>query len=539
MSKWSDIVVVSIITFIIGLLNWYATPTMSDDVLYHFVWQQEWHTPFQHIQSLDDVITSQITHYRYVNGRSITHGLAQTAINIMPQQVAKILNTTAFLLLIFLTARYIQPRKDSRILNTSIIFGMLFLIISGFGTGFIWLLGSFTYLWALLFTILFLLMIRKLKDQQMKWKYLPLTALSLLMGWTHEAIALPMAMSFLLYLIINRKHIFRQAKSYCMIAYILGMIIILISPSLWNRADIGGISLTQRLFYGCINIVLGIRISWIMITTLIIIYIKNKTKLWNIIKEFRYLFVAWIVAIAIVFCCGTTIERVPICADFIAMMIVIGIWQGERLYQYRRLIVSSICILSVCIAVPAVKLSHDNHMNYLNHRQQLEQKDSHLVKVYQLPEEMNGVIRQIAKRYIMPTIEFNFYNCYMAFDEKDINTVALAQLYGKDTVLCLPEDVVKTICNDSRHNKLTVDKHHNLFILPLNNTRKIKRIKFLLGKEVPLRFFQHILSYPDNEYELDQFNYEAIYVNEKRVLVMTIPPSNIKRRIKRIRIFYE
>ena len=178
-------------------------------------------------------------------------------------------------------------------------------------------------------------------------------------------------------------------------------------------------------------------------------------------------------------------------------------------------------------------------MNYLNHRQQLEQKDSHLVKVYQLPEEMNGVIRQIAKRYIMQTIEFNFYNCYMAFDEKDINTVALAQLYGKDTVLCLPEDVVKTICNDSRHNKLTVDKHHNLFILPLNNTRKIKRIKFLLGKEVPLRFFQHILSYPDNEYELDQFNYEAIYVNEKRVLVMTIPPSNIKRRIKRIRIVYE
>jgi hypothetical protein len=125
----------------------------------------------------------------------------------------------------------------------------------------------------------------------------------------------------------------------------------------------------------------------------------------------------------------------------------------------------------------------------------------------------------------------------MAFDSQDINSMAVAQLYHQDTVTMLPEDVINKIERDSTaYMHWEADVHGQLYIQSLQDDKEFHQVTFLLGDEVPLRFYQRILSYQGNEYVLDDFNHEVVSICGRLYLVMTIPPSNIKRRIKDIRI---
>ena len=539
MKKLSYILLVTIVC-IIGLLNWYDTPTMSDDVLYHFVWQNSLDhckETFQQIENINDVVNSQINHYQYVNGRTVSQGLAQIILNLIPISISKLLNTAFFILLIGFVTLYTAKTKENRLFVAATSFGMTFLMMKGFETGFIWLLGAITYLWMLSMTMAFLLMIRWLNQRSMSWKLLPLVLLSFIIGWSHEAIAIPLSVAMVVYLTINRKNILSKAITYCMIAYIMGMLMILISPSLWNRADIEGIPLMSRIINGCVNILFGIRISWLLVLTIITLFIKRRKDFINTVKEQRYLLIAWIVAIGIVFFCGTTIDRVSICADFIALLIVLNIWQRATILRYKKVVISFIIISSIVIAIPAIYFNYLNNQNYQYHDSQLKDHYCQLIKVHQIPVQQNTWMKQLVKRYVNPTIEFNFYNCYMAFDKKDINSKAIAKLYNRKNAIFLPEDVINRIENDSTaYSYYESDEHDNLYIMKLYDRQDVHNVTFLLGDEVPLMFYQRILSFPDDEYELDSFNYEVLDINNKEYLVMTIPTTNIKRRIKDIKI---
>jgi len=538
MKKLSYVILLITITVIIGLLQLWSAPTMSDDILYRFIWQTEWQSPLEPITSVGDVIKSQLVHYECINGRSILHFIGQVMINLIPEEEYKIINTLMFLLLIGSVVKYVSKEKVFYGIITALTFGLLFLVIKGFGTAFIWSMGSFNYTWSLLFTMAFLLLLRRLGKREISWSLVPLIPLSFLFGWTHEAIALPVSISIIAYIIIHRKdHLLHQTATYCMFAYCLGMSMILSSPALWWRTDLEGISLSQRLFYGCINIIFGIRISWILILSLLMIWFRKRQHFKDFISQHIYLLLAWLAAMGIVFVCGSTLDRVVICADFLAMLIVLQLWQGKWLLQYQTVIIALIITISIFTAIPAFKLSYQNYQNYRYHCQQLEQKDNYLIKVRQLPHNMSLWMSMIIGRYITPTIEFNFHNCYMAFDKKDNNNRCAAYLYDKKEVVFLPEDVVDNIQNNPQaYLKYNTDEHHNLYIQQLKPGQKVNKVSFILSDEVPIHFYQRILTYPDYTYELDAFNYEVLDISNRKYLVMTIPPSNISRRIKQISI---
>lgn len=523
---------------IIGLLYWYSAPTMSDDLMYHFVWQEDWQQPLKHIESLKDVITSQITHYFHTNGRSINHTLAQIVINFVPPKISAIINTFMFLLLIVLISIYTTSNKDNIFITGVLSFGLLFIFIKDFGSGFIWLLGTIVYMWVLVFNTFFLIMLRWIDNKKISWKLLPLVIISFFIGWSHEAISLPLSIGFVAYMVLNIKGILQRTNTYCMLAYIAGMMMIVCSPALWSRTNIEGITLGSRIFSGCLNLVFSIRISWLLVLTLTIILLRSKETFINIIRKRIILFIAWITAIGIVFLCGINGDRISICADFLALLLVMSIWQGKFLQKHQPILFISIGILSILIAIPAIKLNYLNYQYYLYHKSQLENDNNYVIKVKQLPSDSSSLIKLLYKRYVNPTVEFNFYNCYMAFDRNDINNKALAYQYNKDYVILLPEDIVDNIYNGAfLNNKLYTDNHNNLFIYKLKQrNEKVNKVVFKLGKEVELKFYQYLLSYRDNEYELDKFNYETININNNEYLVMTIPTSNIRRRIKEIHI---
>ena len=525
------------IAVIIGLLNWWSAPTMSDDIMYRFVCQKDWTQPFERIQSVADVIRSQILHYSCINGRSITHGTAQVMLNLVPDKLTKIINTGLFLLFIWLTTCYVAKKKENRPVIMMLVFGSIFLAFNGFYTGFIWFLGACTYLLALTFTIIFLLILKRFEKEKMtlKWAFLPL--LSFLLGWSHEAIALPLSLSFALYLVVNHKGAWKYVNTYCMAGYIMGMLMILTSPSLWWRADIEGMSLAQRLISGCANIALGIRISWVLFIALVVVFFRNRLLFKTFFRQQFCMLFAWLMALGIIFVCGTSVERVSICADFLSMLILLDLWQGKKLLRWQYQIIGAVGIAAIIVAVPAVKLNIENYNNYLYHKKQLENPGQQIIKVRQLSDEGSAWQWKVLNKYTFQTVEFSFYNCYMAFDQRDINAVAVAQLYGKPSVIMLPEDIVNRVEKDSTaFTQWEEDEHHHLMVRKIGKNAAVNHVTFELGEEIPLKFYQRILSYKGDEYELDAFNYEVIEICGQNYLIITIPPTNIYRRIKNIRI---
>ena len=158
MKKVAYVILLITITAIIGLLQLWSAPTMSDDILYRFIWQPEWQSPLEPITSMGDVVKSQLVHYEYVNGRSIMHFIGQILINLMPEEGYKTINTLIFLLLIGSVVKYVSKEKKNYTIITALTFGFLFLVIKGFGTAFIWSMGAVNYTWSLLFTMAFLLL---------------------------------------------------------------------------------------------------------------------------------------------------------------------------------------------------------------------------------------------------------------------------------------------------------------------------------------------------------------------------------------------
>ncbi len=524
-----------LILAIIGLINWYFAPTMSDDILYRFIWQEDWQSPFERITNIGDVIESQIIHYQVVNGRTVTHTLAQIMLNLVPEIINKMMNTVVFLLLIWLVAMFTAERKSDRPLIALLAFGMIFLFISGFMSAFIWM--PYTYLWALTMTISLLVILKRNKDEKAGYQLIWLLPLSFIAGWSHEAIALPLSIAFICYICFEKEHRKISVATLCMMAYILGAAMIIKSPSLWMRADIEGITIQQRMLYGIINMVTNTRVSWLLVFTLLWIGIKSKNRLFETIRENSYLLIAWMMAMGIVIVCGSTIERVAICADFLAMLTVLRIWQENGLTRFKNAVSAVIIILSVAIAVPAIAMNRMNHQHYSYHQQQLQQTDHQLIKVRQLPADMNWCMNMIAERYVFPTIEFGFYSCYMAFDSYDSNTKALAALYQKDNVICLPEDVVEHIEKDSTaYTRYETDKHGTLYIQRIADSMQVADVIFELGPEVELKPWQHFLSYKGDAYKLDHFKYKVVSICNHPYLVMTVPTTNIKRRIEKIRI---
>lgn len=136
------------------LCHW--TPLCADDYSYAYSWLDG-----TKIESIKDVFYSQAAHYKIMNGRFVTHTLAQLFL-LLGKSRFNILNTISFLLLGLLIyyhgAGTIKKMKTHLLL---LIFCLLFLETPAFGQSFLWLTGAANYLYGILIILSFLAVYRK------------------------------------------------------------------------------------------------------------------------------------------------------------------------------------------------------------------------------------------------------------------------------------------------------------------------------------------------------------------------------------------
>ena len=510
--------------------------TLSDDILYRFVWQEDDAAPVRLVQSAADLIESQWAHYHITNGRWVMHTLAQAFLSFVPPVIYHVLNALLFALMLYLGSCLVVKR-DRRLFSMVTMFFLLFVVFADVRTTMLWSLGTFNYLWVLVMTLSFLLYLRRVRHSSSRIHWL-VAPLSLFIGCSHEALSLPLAITLIVYMLAE----LRKKEAYPCALYIAwyaaGTLTILLSPALWSRAG-DGITLMSRMISGAVNIVFNLKVLWLLVVTTMVTA-RNRHSYWKkTLYLRRYFYLCLLLALGIVVVCGTNLERVVFFADFIAMLLLVDLLAAVVAEKWQKRLMIACCAAVVVYYIPAVLVRYENDSNCRYMQQQMAEQGREVVAVRYPVDGEQPVKDFFRRRFVNPTAEFGVFCSYMGFNARDINMRCAATLYGKQQMIFLPEDVVQRIESDSTaYRNYELDRHQSLYVWQLPEDKPVKKIVFeLLPEDVSaLSLPQRLLAYKDDTYELDDdFHYSVVHVNGRPYLVFTRPTANISRRIGRIR----
>ena len=538
-------------------LNLMDVPTLCDDIIYRFAWHADESAPVETIDGLGSLMRSQWNHYMSTNGRFIPHLLAQTFLVFLPPVALQVADTLMFVLLVHLCATWVTGQQDRQLPAAVLVCTLLFIVFSGFRSAMLWGLGAANYLWTLVAVLSLLMALKHIDSMGTGGKY-AVVLLALPVGWTHEALTLPVSMAFAAWLWDHRhclsKHRFVTAA---MLLFFAGTALCLLSPGIWLRAG-DATDLRSRLVSGAVNCVSNIRVTWLLAIALLTAWMLSRRKPrirhenrpgmathgLAAMQGHRYEYIALAAATGIVLACGVNLERVAFFTDFIAMLLLVSLIVNTHMTQpfsLRRL-TTCCCLLLLLAYAPAYIVRAENAKSWQQADQQMREPGRELIAV-ELPKKGQSKVKDyFREHYANSSFEFGFYCSYMAFDHNDINMRCAARLYHKRQLTFLPEDVTQRIENDSTaYADYALDDNKTLYVWRMNNSHAVRQVIFKLNNEDTSMLLPHqrLLAYKGDSYELDDFHYEVVSVGGQPYLVFTKPTTNIFRRIKDIEVVFD
>ena len=528
-----------VVGFAMLWLNLMDVPTLSDDMIYRFAWQTDETAPVETIDGVGDLLRSQWTHYLSVNGRLLPHLLAQAFLVFVPPVVLQVLNTLLFVLMIHLCATWTCKDIADRLFAAALTTLLLFVVFSGFRTTMVWGLGTFNYLWP---TVAVLTLLLALSRTDVKKRRYALLLLAIIAGWTHEAMSLPVSIAFAVWITVHRKKLHNHRLTLaCMLLFMVGMVLCMLSPGIWNRAG-EGMSVSSRIVNGVVTGVTNVRVTWMLAIALLVMWRqKGIVSLRSHLSTYRYEYIALVVALAIALLCGTTLERVAFYAEFIAMLLLTRILLSAMSKRAKQWLICVCCVIMLLAYFPAYMVRAENADNWQKAEQQMLEHDRELIAVRMPQKGENKLMDFFREHYVNSSFTFGFYCSYMGFDANDINMRCAARLYGKKRLIFLPDDVVERIASDSTaYTDYELDRNKDLYVWRMDDDRQVKSLTFILNEENISQLLPHqrLLAYKGDEYELDDFNFEVVTVCSHPFLVFTKPTTNIYRRIGGLKIEY-
>ena len=161
-------------------------------------------------------------------------------------------------------------------------YALVFFLIPSFKETSLWFTGSFNYLWAMVFSLLFLFLIKKYWNKPIKWTHWTLGVFCLFLGWTNEAVVIPIGMVMGWYALINIKRIYQRAICPLILFYMIGVSLTVFSPAVIGNVakagDESSISLHNRLVTVGVTLI-QLRVFWLFVLSLICLRYKNKRAL--------------------------------------------------------------------------------------------------------------------------------------------------------------------------------------------------------------------------------------------------------------------
>ena len=441
--KIIKIVFLTILVFAFFYIFNLYTPLYADDYSYSVSFLTK-----ERITSIYDIFISQIAHYKTMNGRSITHFLAQLFLYI-GKPTFNIINSCVFIALIYLIYFHSYGTfKNIKISWLLLINFILWALTPAFGQSFLWITGSSNYMYGIFIILIFLIPYRiSLNDNYINQKSNLIVDIikgmvflfaGVIAGWTNENTGA--ALIFIILLVLINNKITKKRFSIWMFTGLIGSLIgfgmILFSPGQATRlSESGGfggiITLFKRFFFISFNLFTYITPLLILLGFCLILYLfyfKNKIDFKNLNKFVIY-FLGGIVSVYCMIVAPFFPDRVW---SGCIIIFTIAIGNIYSLIDWNSINLTKYC--NICLVVICVLNFGSNYMNAFFELKYVKNQNDLRVN-YILEEKEKGNLDVS----IEPIVSHSKYSCfdYNGDLNKDKNVwpnTAIARYYGLNTV---------------------------------------------------------------------------------------------------------
>ena len=227
--RWHDVAYwgLLVVAFAVMLVMNALTTFKEDDMAFTLI-EGVW-TP---MRSFADLLQSHLTHYTGTNGR-LAELVPELFGGLLGKAAFNVCNALVFVLLAHLVSRLATGRRS--LLALSAFFAIVGTCYPVPGETMLWMAGSANYMWAITLSLLLVAVLQRAQGRPLGWgKALLWLLFGFVAGGFNEATSLGFLGGFLMYYAFNYR-LFDRRAVVMMMGYALGIMLIVLSPGVWNR----------------------------------------------------------------------------------------------------------------------------------------------------------------------------------------------------------------------------------------------------------------------------------------------------------------
>lgn len=513
------------------LLTYLQSYTLLDEILYHFIWRRAGDDVLVKISSLGDIVQSQAIHYTELTGRVVVQFISQAILGLLNKTIYNVANAIVFALTVWAAARYTSKGAIKPLTVILILFTMV-VLIPGFVDDYLWIEGSMNYLWVSLAVMAFIFIFEKKKDSLATTKDYLFSPLMLFIGWTHEGMVLPLAISLAGHFWLRRKTMRHNAALPYVAWFTAGALACSLAPSTVLRA-IGGDGHVAA--SPLVKIALGLytctemRTVWMLAILMAYSYKKHRRLLMLHLHRYGYLYFSVVLSICIIFASGVTQPRVCYFAEFLSMLLAVNLLLRLGAERHSTKLRAALSALIVAVLIPGIYYSYQGHKNYKYIMSQIKEGKTSLIRVRQV-----AGCDYFIRKFTLQQVSFGPNTYYFAPDPTDENVRCAAALLGKDSLQFLPDDMVERIMADpNSYTKYGEDATGMMMAMQIPEGTRVNGITFILGEDTP-PIYKRPFMYKGYRYEAQRW--QVVEINGRDFVFFDKPIPKISRRIKEIKI---
>lgn len=530
-----------LILFIVVITMNYFTPiSVADDGAYAFVKEPVGHEfdETQPIESLTDIIVSMSNHWHSHNGRIVSSSLESLFVGIVGKPVFNVFNALVFCLTIVFILSLCGFDWRSRWLW--LLFLLILALMPAFGETFLWVSGSFNYLWTAFFVLGYLLLFRRYHDDRLTGKHWLLMPVAFICGWTHEIMTLPVSMALGLYMLLHIRKIWGRAVLPLMIGFMLGTAMNVLAPATFIRAGADDVADVAGGLVGKIKSFVvslsRLRIAWLLVLLSIISYFHGKKAFCEFVRSQRWLLLITMFSFLVVWLSGMSNARVRFGTELFSLMLLFVLLRQMGISRYENTIQACSFLLCIVFLVPILYYQKVNHDYFLYCKPQLENKEQLLILT---PTDS---IPDFWCSYLMKHVDFGEDVYYLAADKDKTMVRYMSAYYGKKGMCYLPEALYKDIvAQPTKYRQFHTLPFTNLYVKEVadENTMKATKVRFELrpavAADVPW-YLRPVSKYISTYSVLScSPNYtKVLTIQNKKYLVVPAPIKGMAERVDNV-----
>ena len=511
------------------VLSHFTPVDFGDDTNYKLVFGEG-----RPIESITDVFVSVYNHYFVQHGRIPFVFFSQLFDGVLGKSLFDVVNSIVFCLTLFLLLYYAQQQRS--FFATVLSLFLAFVFLPAFEETHLWLVGSTDYLWASTFIIVFFILLRKFGQDKNSVHLLWLCPYALIAAMYHEGFSLAISFGLLVYFYLFRKTAFQTTAFPVALAFMIGTALLAFAPGTLRRthAD-NGIDLVYigtRVVAGVYSLFLTLRIFWLTVLSLVLLYRKKRTKF----DEFTNLHVvelsAMLISPMILFVAARYGGRINYTIEILSMMVLLQLLPLFDFKKFEKRMVLVMVAVMLLIYVPVTIYAHENYIHYKSVLSQLNQKQP-VIRVQSLSDD-----NFLTSRYIHKMVRIGIDSYYQAFSPEDPVMRATAMVYGLPNVCFIPEEVASYIDKHGIAESLIIQNGWPVYVRCLAEGQNISKVKFMLGdvdfSKIP--FYLRPIASKLAKYVLPEIEprFSVVEYKNRRLLLVERQLPEVEARIRQV-----